>query len=330
MQKPSASSPRRLSTGLARGPRWIGPARCRPNAPARHTGGSRDTTAGAVPSAWSRSVARGVPTGELIYAAAVSDRSSPRSAKRLATTARRLNRNPKLLDAARRTREWALGEQRLEAGLHDVRGRPADVAFRQLAALRADQPGVAGELGAAFLQSWQRLAEAQGRGRGEVDVAVLFTDLVSFSEWALKAGDELAVLLLREVGEAIEPPILTRRGEVVKRLGDGLMAVFGDASSAIEAAFDARDRVATVNVGGHRPRLRTGVHLGRPRKVGRDYLGVDVNIAARLTEAAQPGEILVSEKTLHALDPRSVNATGRQFNARGAPADLVAHAVHPI
>jgi adenylate cyclase len=257
----------------------------------------------------------------------VSESSSPRRARRLVATAGRLNRSPKLLNAARRTREWALGEQQIDYGLSSVRGRPVDVAFRQLAALRAEEPGVAGELGAAVLQSWQRLAEAQGRGRGEVDVAVLFTDLVSFSEWALEAGDELTVALLREVGEAIEPPILTRRGQVVKRLGDGLMAVFRDASSATEAAFDACDRVALVNVEGHRPQLRTGIHLGRPRKVGRDYLGVDVNIAARLAESAQPDEILVSERTLQALDPGSVSATRRLFHARGTPADLVAHAV---
>jgi adenylate cyclase len=253
--------------------------------------------------------------------------SSPRPARRIAGRVRRLNRSPKLLSAARRTREWALGEPRLDHGLSSVRGRPADVAFRQLAALRAEQPGVAGELGAAVLQGWQRIAEAQGRGRGEADVAVLFTDLVSFSEWALQAGDELTVRLLRQVGEAIEPPILSRRGEVVKRLGDGLMAVFRDASSATEAAFEAHERVALLDVAGHRPQLRTGIHLGRPRKVGRDYLGVDVNIAARLAESAEPEEILVSEGILLALDPASVDATRRRFQARGAPADLVAHAV---
>jgi adenylate cyclase len=257
----------------------------------------------------------------------VSETSSPRRARQLAGTARRLNRSPRLLRAARRTREWALGEPSIEIGLSGVRGRPADVAFRQLAALRTDEPGVAGELGAAVLQSWQRLAEAQGRGRGEVEVAILFTDLVSFSEWALEAGDELAVGLLREVGEAIEPPILTRRGQVVKRLGDGLMAVFRDASSATQAAFDAHERVGLVDVDGHRPRLRTGIHLGRPRKVGRDYLGVDVNIAARLAESAQPEEILVSEPTLLALDRSSVSAAPRRFHARGTPEDLLAHAV---
>jgi adenylate cyclase len=257
----------------------------------------------------------------------VSDSPSQRRPRRLAGAARRLNRDPALLKAARRTREWALGEQQIEHGLTNDRGRPADVAFRQLAALKADEPGVAGELGAAVLQSWQRLAEAQGRGRGEVDVAILFTDLVGFSEWALRAGDELTVTLLREVGEAIEPPILTRQGTVVKRLGDGLMAVFDDAASATEAAFEAGDRVATVEVEGHRPRLRTGIHLGRPRKVGRDYLGVDVNIAARLAQSADPEEILVSEQTLDALEPATVNAMAREFSARGAPADLIAHAV---
>jgi adenylate cyclase len=247
--------------------------------------------------------------------------------RRVTGTARRLNRDPRLLSAARRTREWALGEQALDHGLASARGRPSDVAFRQLAALRRDEPGVAGELGAAVLQGWQRLAEAQGRGRGEVGVAILFTDLVGFSEWALQAGDELAVTLLREVGEAIEPAILARGGEVVKRLGDGLMAAFRDAAGATEAAFDAVDRTALIDVAGHRPLLRTGIHLGRPRKVGRDYLGVDVNIAARLTQSAHPQEILISEQTLRALDPGTVTATMRPFNARGAPDDLIAHAV---
>lgn len=205
-----------------------------------------------------------------------------------------------------------------------------DVAFRQLAALRTEEPGVIGELGATVLQGWQRLAESQGRGRGEVDIAVLFTDLVGFSTWALAAGDELAIRLLREVSNAIEPPILSRRGEVVKRLGDGLMGAFRDADSAAQAAFEGCERVAAIEVDGYKPRLRTGIHLGRPRKVGRDYFGVDVNIAARLAEVAQPGEVLVSGPTLQKLDPTSVAASERPFRAKGAPEHLAAHAVSRV
>ncbi len=50
------------------------------------------------------------------------------------------------------------------------------------------------------LQVWQSLSEAQGRGHGDRDVAILFTDLVDFSDWALDAGDAAAVELLRKVG----------------------------------------------------------------------------------------------------------------------------------
>ncbi len=187
-----------------------------------------------------------------------------------------------------------------------------------------------GELGYALLQGWQRISESQGRGRGEVDVAVLFADMAGFSSWALAAGDDLTITLLREVGEAIEPPILQRRGEVVKRLGDGLMGAFRDSRSAIEAAFDACERLTSIEVEGYRPRLRIGIHLGRPRKIGGDYFGVDVNIAARLAEAAEPGDVMVSDQTLRALDGVTVTATRRPFNATGAPSELVAYVVERL
>jgi adenylate cyclase len=112
---------------------------------------------------------------------------------------------------------------------------------------------------------------------------------------------------------------------VVKRLGDGLMAVFPDASSAVDAAFEARERAASIKMDGFQPRLKTGIHLGRPRKVGDDYLGVDVNIAARLLEAAKPGEILVSDPTLRALDAVRVPAAKRRLHGMGLPTDFAAH-----
>jgi len=224
-------------------------------------------------------------------------------------------------------REWVMGEEQTAERLLSALGRPADLAAHELGALGGESRGLLGELGLASVHAWQRIAESQGRGRGVLDAAVLFTDLVGFSEWALEAGDELAIRLLGEVNEMIEPPILEHRGEVVKRLGDGLMAVFRDARNAIEAAFDAHERVSLIELEGYRPQLRTGIHLGRPRKIGDDYLGVDVNIAARLLEAAKPGEILVSDRTLRTLDPATVTARKRLFSAPGVPTNLGAYVV---
>lgn len=257
----------------------------------------------------------------------MDDERHERPTRRLIEAARRINRHPRLLGAARQTRERALGDDEFVDLLSTARGRPSDLAAQQLVTLRGDRPGVMGELGLTALQAWQRLAESQDRGRGKVEVAILFTDLVGFSSWALQAGDRAAIRLLREVTEAIEPPIAEQRGEVVKRLGDGLMAAFWDAPNAVEAAFAAAERTAAIEVEGHRPRLRTGIHLGRPRKVGGDYFGIDVNVAARLAEAARPDEVLVSDRTLARLEPGQVGAKKRRFRAKGAPGDLAAYAL---
>jgi adenylate cyclase len=248
--------------------------------------------------------------------------------RRTFTAARRLNRRPDLVEATRRRRQGLLGEEP-EGLAHRLDGHPSELAARRLALIRGDRPGVVGELGVTALQAWQRLAESQARGRGDTDVVILFTDLVGFSSWALEVGDHTALRLLRELADAIEPPILRRRGEVVKRLGDGLMAAFGSAPEAFDAAVAINERTAAIDLDGYRPHLRTGMHLGRPRKIAKDYLGVDVNIAARLVDAARPDEILVSEVTLAELDPATVEAKRRRFNAKGAPAELKAYSLRP-
>ena len=183
------------------------------------------------------------------------------------------------------------------------------------------------EVGLSALQVWQALSESQGRGRGDRELAILFTDLVDFSEWALEAGDTLAVDLLRQVGHVVEPPIEDGGGRIVKRLGDGLMAVFDDPAAAVDAAFAAMAGLDEIEVGGHRPRLRAGLHVGRPRKVGRDYLGVDVNVAARIAEAAGAGEVLVSGVACERLDEEAITLKRkRRFKAKGAPSDLEVYA----
>src|SRR5262249_46016389 len=91
-------------------------------------------------------------------------------------------------------------------------------------------------------------------------------------------------------------------------------------SAAVQAAFDAHEALSEVEVDGHRPQMRAGVHWGRPRWLGGDYLGVDVNIAARVADAAKANQVMVSELVLDRLDPDTVT-TGRRrrLRADGAP-----------
>jgi adenylate cyclase len=184
------------------------------------------------------------------------------------------------------------------------------------------------EAGLGALQVWQSFSEARGRGRGERELAIVFTDLVGFSDWALEAGDDPAVELLRDVGGVLEPAVAAHGGEVVKRLGDGLMAVFESPADALEAIVEARNGMREVEVARYQPRFRAGIHVGRPRKLGGDYFGVDVNIAARVAEQAGADELLVSDRALALLDHDGLEVRRmRRFKVSGVPSDLCAYRV---
>jgi adenylate cyclase len=209
----------------------------------------------------------------------------------------------------------------------------AGVVARVADRLLDQQPSVAKELGLGALQVWQAATERVGGGRGERELTLLFTDLAGFSSWALKAGDESALQLLREVASAVEPPLAAHGGRVVKRLGDGLMATFLDPQQAFEAVIEARTRLAQVHVDGHRPRLRASLHTGRPKYLGGDYLGVDVNVAARLLERAHPDEVVASDVALAGLDPERVVARRKKSllagTPKGVPAGMVLYSLTP-
>jgi len=127
---------------------------------------------------------------------------------------------------------------------------------------------------------------------------------------------------------AIEGAVKDHDGKVVKRLGDGVMAVFTRPQDAVDAAHDAQARLREVEKDGYRPSMRAGVHYGRPRKLGGDYLGVDVNVAARVADAADGGQVLVSEPAREKLE-RGERGRRKRLRAPGTPEDLYVFPVAP-
>ena len=257
-----------------------------------------------------------------------SGEEEARRLRGIRTRAVQLDGQPGFVDWARRLRRRLPGDERFGDVLSTAGESPVQVIARGVSSLQPDRDSAVKELGLAGLQVWQSLSEATGRGRGEVELALLFTDLVGFSSWALKAGDAAAVELLREVGEAVEGAILDAGGRIVKRLGDGVMATFLTAQAALHAALGAQDAVCQIQVAGYTPEMRCGVHFGRPRKLGGDYLGVDVNIAARVADAAKAGQVLVSDPVLQRIEQDGLKlARSKRLRAPGAPRDLHVTAV---
>src|SRR3954466_2548597 len=180
--------------------------------------------------------------------------------RKLAARVRELEQSPAVVRAARRLREALPGDAEFGDPLSTAGKEQPQVVGRRLSALTEQRPGLLRETGLSALQVWESISEKQGRGRGKERVAIVFTDLAAFSEWVLKAGDDEAVRLLRDVDCAMEPAMRVRGGPVGKRMGDGTMAVFGASGAALDALNDARERLPEVKAVADGPRFRAGVH----------------------------------------------------------------------
>jgi class 3 adenylate cyclase len=250
---------------------------------------------------------------------------------------RNTNRNPEIIAAIRRARRLLPGDPDFGDPLSAAGDSGAQAAARAADRLMPEREVATREVSLATLQLWQAITERVSGRPANAEVTLLFTDLVSFSEWSLQAGDDAALRLLRQVAQAAEPPVLDAGGQIVKRMGDGMMAAFAEPATAVRAAVEALEAVKTVEVEGYTPRMRAGIHTGRPQRIGADWLGVDVNIAARVMERATRGGLIISGPTLDRISAEDLESLGvsitrvrRQVFAprqQGVPADLVMYRV---
>jgi class 3 adenylate cyclase len=230
-----------------------------------------------------------------------------------------LDRRPELAEGFAALRRALPGDHRFGDSLSTAGTVPAQVAGRWTSRLRGGRLGLVGEVGLAALQIADWLSRSSTDDLERPAVTILFADLVGYSPWALRAGDETALRLLRRVDTRLTHEVGAREGQVVKRLGDGLMAVFLDPPDAVAAGLAMARATPTLRADGYVPRLRVGVHHGRPLALGGDFLGVDVTVAARLCAAADPGQVLLSDTVKPHLE-RTVERTPRRLP--GVPARL--------
>ncbi|MCM3896393.1 MULTISPECIES: adenylate/guanylate cyclase domain-containing protein [Gordonia] len=256
------------------------------------------------------------------------DKPVPSGPARVGEFLTRADRTPSLIRAAQLPRKLT-PETVPELDL----SRPTRLSDRMEKLLTGSDrsPSASRELALSVVKVWQALVDRRSAtATASGDVTVLFTDLVGFSSWALRAGDDRVLSLIGEVNRVSSDIVGAHRGRIVKSLGDGVMAVFPDAADAILAAFELCGAVSAITHDDYRAQLRAGVHTGTPRQVGGDYLGVDVNIAARVADAAGTGEVLATSDALQSAEGLQLLSRKRRFKAKGTPRDLEVFAVVPL
>jgi class 3 adenylate cyclase len=171
--------------------------------------------------------------------------------------------------------------------------------------------------------------ELRARGGDTVDlpdgvVTFLFGDVEGSTGLLNALGTRYADVLIelrRMATEAAE----RLGGRLVDAHGDEIFLVFTSPDAAVAAAMDIQDRLARADwPEGMRPRLRIGLHTGRPERSASGYVGLDVHRAARVMSAAHGGQIVASAAVMDAagtLPDASVRPLGR-FALPGLPEPL--------
>lgn len=130
---------------------------------------------------------------------------------------------------------------------------------------------------------------------------VLFTDLVGFTEFNDTVGDRKALEVLDQQTELAQMVCAAHPGaRLVKELGDGLMLWFPSAPAGLHGAAALSAAARDARRSGFPLAVRMGLHHGECIPRGDDLIGQTVNVAARISDLAGPGELLVSEDVLEA------------------------------
>jgi adenylate cyclase len=233
-----------------------------------------------------------------------------------------------LLTALNRPEDKARG---LNAGANDFLSKPFDeieLAARMKTLLRgkALQDRLVEVLGRyvsdSIAQEVVRDPFANHFGGDRRLVSTLFADVRGYTAIAAQSRPEDTLNLLNRFLTVTSDAVLERAGTVGDLLGDGVFAYFGapivhsdDPWRAVEAALAMQRAIATMELDGFPGvRLQTGIgittgevvagNVGSERRWHYAIVGDPVNTAARLQNAAGPGQILVDEMTQNAVGDR--------------------------
>lgn len=184
---------------------------------------------------------------------------------------------------------------------------------------RAKAGSVFDQLGARL--DAQRIDALLGREHGtRVARTFAFTDIVDSTRHLEHLGDVHWQKLLRRHDELVRAAVAGHGGEVVDHTGDGFFLSFAAAADAVAAAAEiqrAAERELPFD-------LRIGLHADEATRVGANYRGKGVHVAARVGARAAGGEILASAATVADLDVRTGPPRAEQLKGLSEPVELVA------
>ncbi|MBD0849279.1 adenylate/guanylate cyclase domain-containing response regulator [Maribacter arenosus] len=145
-----------------------------------------------------------------------------------------------------------------------------------------------------------------------LEATVMFIDVCGFTAISETTPPDEVVKMLNTYFDVMVKEIISQEGHVDKFIGDAIMAVFRGEyhlDRAIDAALAVRQQINAMpeskDIAGYKPKVSIGIKSGEMisgnigsaslRRLDYTVIGDTVNTAARLQDAAQPNQILISQ-----------------------------------
>ena len=165
-----------------------------------------------------------------------------------------------------------------------------------------------------------------------IERTVLFADLRGSTSLYESLGNAEASHLVTQSVSLVARIVELTGGEVVKTLGDGLMAIFNESAYALQAAaemHDALERIGSASDQTVGLKLQVGLARGEVVEMAGDYFGDAVNVAARLLDHAGDNETLATSAVIESI-PLEERAKFRsldkvQLRGRTEPVQVFLH-----
>jgi class 3 adenylate cyclase len=132
-------------------------------------------------------------------------------------------------------------------------------------------------------------------------LTVFFIDIASFTEKSTTLDMSSLIVIVKAFEDIVGDAVDANRGEIVKKMGDGMLAVFKHHPlHAVAAALTVQKKIAeysAMKVGPERFQARIGLNTGQVIRKDKDIFGEVVNVASRMQSSASPGEIWITDAT---------------------------------
>jgi adenylate cyclase len=148
----------------------------------------------------------------------------------------------------------------------------------------------------------------------------LFADLCDYTEQSWRHGDDWSAEVAVEFHELVRDLAVEESCEVVKAIGDAVMVLAPEPSDAVRLA----QRIHASSSSAERLQVRMGIDTGPAVPRAGDWYGTTVNTAARVAEAAIPGQLLMTDRAREAAGEAQLESVeGERRALKGLPDCLV-------